>query len=148
GAPWFTYEAAEDALRETIVKIRRDDWTEPSRQPTGEYLETWLAGLRHEPSTLASYGKNIRLHITPYIGAVPLMALTPKRLAALYRQLETSGRADHRKGEGLSARTVRYVATILHAALREAVEDGLLAANPADMKKAKPPTAKQAEAPE
>jgi integrase len=41
---------------------------------------------------------------------------------------------------------VRYVHTILSAALSEAVDAGLLARNPAD--KAKPPTAKQAKAPE
>lgn len=146
--PWLTYEAAADALREALVKVRRDEWAEPSRQPTGEYLETWLDGLQVEPSTIASYRKNVRLHIKPYIGSVPLASLTSQRLAALYRQLETSGRADHRQGEGLSPRTVRYVATILHAALGEAADSGLLPRNPADMKRAKAPTAKRAEAPE
>ena len=146
--PWLTYEVAADALREALVRVRREEWTEPSRQPAAEYLETWLDGLRLAPSTVASYRKNIRLHAVPYIGAVPLASLTPQRFAALYRQLEASGRADHRQGEGLSARTVRYVATILHAAFREAVEAGILARNPADMNRAKPPTARQAKAPE
>ncbi len=148
GRPWFTYEAAADALRDAVVRVRKSEWSEPSRQPAGDYLLTWLDGLRLEPSTVASYRKNIRLHVVPYVGAVPLASLTPVRLAALYRQLETSGRADHRKGDGLSPRTVRYVATILHAALREAVDTGLLARNPAYMKKATPPTAKEATAPE
>jgi hypothetical protein len=52
---------------------------------------------------------------------------------------------DHRSGEGLSARTVRYIHTIISAAMREAVEAGLLTANPAS--RAKPPTAKQAASP-
>jgi integrase len=60
--------------------------------------------------------------------------------------LETSGRKDHRAGEPLSARTVRYCATILRAALQSAVDADLLPRNPAD--KADPPTAKQAKAPE
>ncbi len=140
--------AASAALREVLAASAKGQFTEPSRQPSGEYLETWLDGLRLAPSTVASYRKNIRLHVIPYLGGLPLASLTPKRIAALYRQLETGGRADHRKGEGLSARTVRYVATILHAALGEAVEDGLLARNPADMKRAKPPSAKDAEPPE
>jgi integrase len=148
GRPWLTYEAAAAALREALVATRRGEWIEPSKQPTGEYLETWLAGLRVAPSTLASYRKNVRLHMTPYIGALPLASLTPARIAALYRTLETSGRADHRQGEGLSARTVRYVATILRAALAEAVAAGMLARNPADPERAKPPTAKEARAPE
>lgn len=47
---------------------------------------------------------------------------------------------------GLSARTVRYVHTIVHSALRSAVRDGLVAMNPAD--KASPPSARSAVAPE
>jgi integrase len=146
--PWLTRDAAADALREILVKIRKQDWTEPSRQPLGEYLMTWLEGARIAPATRESYRKNIRLHVTPRIGNVALASLTPQRLAALYRELEASGRADHRKGEPLSPRTVRYVAQILHAALREAVKAGILRRNPADPDLAKPPSSRQATAPE
>ena len=59
--------------------------------------------------------------------------------------LERTGRQDHQSGTGLSARTVRYIHTILKAALREAAAQGLLATNPAD--KAKPPAAREAKAP-
>ena len=51
----------------------------------------------------------------PYIGTVPLAALTSARLTALYRELETSGRRyekGERTGPPLSARTVRYIHTI------------------------------------
>ena len=112
----------------------------------GDYLATWLDGLRLAPSTVASYKKNVRLHIAPNIGSVPLASLTPVTLDKLYRQLEHGGRADHRAGEGLSARTVRYIHTIISAALRDAVDAGLLPANPA--RRAHPPTARQARAPE
>jgi integrase len=64
----------------------------------------------------------------------------------VYRELEASGRQDHKSGTGLAARTVRYVHTILKAALRDAVDQGLLATNPAD--KAKPPSARSAKAPD
>ena len=60
--------------------------------------------------------------------------------------LEKSGRKDHREGEGLSARTVRYLHTTIHGILRQAVKDGLLLRNPADA--ATPPTAREAKAPE
>jgi integrase len=103
--------------------------------------------LRLAPSTVASYRKNVRLHVAPYpIAAVPLATLTGAKLTAHYRLLETSGRKDHREGEGLSARTVRYIATIVHAALEVAVRDGLLAVNPAV--KASPPSAREARPPE
>ena len=126
GQHWLTREDAANALRDAVVKVRKGTWIEPSRQPLGEYLATWLDGLRLAPSTTAGYRKNVRLHIVPYIGTVPLASLTSARLTALYRELETSGRRDQkgeRTGVPLSARTVRYVATILGAALAAAVED-------------------------
>ena len=146
--PWLTHDGAVAALREALVQSGRGEWIDPSKQPTGEYLESWLEGLRLAPSTVASYRKNVRLHIAPYIGTVPLASLTSARIAAMYRTLENSGRADHRQGAGLSARTVRYVATILRAALGEAVAAGMIARNPADPERAKPPTARAARAPE
>jgi integrase len=141
-----TKRAALADLREALSASSKGGFTEPSKQPFGEYLATWLDGLRLAPSTVASYRKNVRLHIAPRLGTVPLASVTPAALNKLYRELEKDGRADHRGGEGLSARTVRYVHTIISAALRDAVKADLLPANPAA--KASPPTAKQAKAPE
>jgi integrase len=146
GEKWYTAKAAEEALTELRVALKRGELVEPSRQPFGEYLDDWSAGLRLAPSTLASYRKNIRLHIKPDLGSVPLAQLTTARIDAMYRTLETSGRADHREGEGLSPRTVRYIHTILSASLTAAVESGRLARNPAA--RAHPPTAKEARPPE
>jgi integrase len=141
-----TKRAAMADMREALSASDKGGFTEPSKQPLGDYLATWLDGLRLAPSTVASYRKNVRLHIRTRIGTVPLASLTPGMLTKLYRDLEQGGRADHREGEGLSARTVRYIHTILGSALRDAVDSGLLAASPAA--KAKPPTAKQARSPE
>jgi integrase len=149
GEKWTTYRDAAKALRDALAKIDKGEWSDPSKQPLGAYLDEWAAGLRLGASTVASYRKNIRLHLTPYLGTVPLRSLTTARIDVLYRQLERSGRRDHRgeqTGEPLSARTVRYVHTILAAALGAAVESGRLARNPAAA--AHPPTARQAKAPE
>lgn len=87
------------------------------------------------------------MHVEPYpLAEIPLAQVTGQRLTAHYRLLEQSGRKDHREGEGLSARTVRYLHTTLHGILGQAVKDGLLLRNPADA--ATPPTAKEAKAPE
>jgi integrase len=126
---------------------RKGEYIEPSRQRLGPFGAEVIDGLRVTPQTRASYKKNWRLHIEAYpIGSVPLAQLTGVKLTAHYRVLEASGRKDHREGEGLSARTVRYVSTILHKILGQAVRDGLLARNPADA--ATPPTAREAKAPE
>lgn len=151
GEKWATKEEALTALGELVVDIRRGELVDPSKQPLGAFLAEWVEG--HPDigeSTRASYAKNIRLHIEPYLGTKPLASLTSANITGLYRTLLTSGRKDHREGEGLSARTVRYVATILCAALQSAVDSKpqLLACNPADPKQAKPPSAKAAKAPD
>ncbi len=103
------------------------------RRCVGWPLDEWLDGLRLAETTAASYRKNVRLHVKPYIGSIRLDHVTPAKLTALYRELETSGR---RCGTGsLGPRTVRYVHTIVHKALSDAVRDGVLAANPADRAK-------------
>ncbi|MGP4097958.1 tyrosine-type recombinase/integrase [Nonomuraea sp. KM90] len=138
-------------MREALSKVDKGEFIEPSKQTTGGYLDDWVNGLRKADSTVASYKKNIRLHLKPYIGSIPLASLTSAKITALYVMLEKEGMRNGKGeliGEGLSARTVRYIHTILRSALQAAVdaEPALLAKNPAD--KAKPPTAKEAKAPE
>jgi integrase len=141
-----TRRDAAAELRTALAKLANGSHLVPSKITLGEYLtNTWLPALRLKPSTTASYRKNVRLHVVPHVGAGLLTSLIGQRLTALYRKLETDGRADGQEG-GLSPRTVRYIHTIVHRALRDAVEDGLLQVNPAD--RAKPPTVAQSKAPE
>lgn len=139
-----TRKAAATALREEIRKTERGEWVEPSKQRLDAYLEDWIAGQRLSSSTLASYRKNIRLHIAPHLGATPMSRLTGSAIDVWMRKLESSGRADG--AGGLSARTVRYVFTILRAALSDAVKHGRLATNPTD--RATPPSPSEARPPE
>jgi integrase len=80
--------AALKWIKETQTDAIRGEYLEPSKQPFGDYLATYLDGLRLAPSTIASYRKMARLHINN----TPLAGITPQRLDALYRTLETSGR--------------------------------------------------------
>jgi integrase len=117
----------------------------PTRRSAGGGDEH-LASLRLAPSTDASYRKLWRLYIKPHLGEVPLDKLTGTAITTMYRKLETGGRRDGKPGQGLKPRTIRYVHTTLNASLDEAVAQGLLAVNPA--RKAKPPAAREAKAPE
>jgi integrase len=126
---------------------RKGEYVEPSRQRTGPYGAEVIDGMRIGPQTKASYVKNWRNHVEPYpIAQLPLAQLTGQALTRHYRQLEQAGRKDHKAGEGLSPRTVRYLHTIIHGVLGQAVRDGMLLRNPADA--ATPPTAKEAAPPE
>lgn len=149
--PWLTKKAAQTALRAALGKADKGEWVDPSKQLFGEYLDGWVAGLRLAASTIASYKRNLRLHAQPYIGGLAMAAVSSGGLNELYRTLEEKGHRDHKgelDGKPLSARTVRYIHTILSAALQAAVdaEPALLSKNPAA--KATPPTAKEAKAPE
>src|SRR5689334_20640114 len=106
-----TRREAATQLRVEIGKTASGTWVEPSKQRLDAYLTEWVAGQRLSASTLSSYRKNIRLHISPSLGDTPLTRLTGAAVDAWMRRLETSGRADGRGA--LSTRTVRYVYTIL-----------------------------------
>lgn len=144
---FLTQKEAARALRELIRSGEQaGGYVPPTKQTLGEYLDEWLDGIRVAPSTEASYRKNVRVHIKPRIGSITLAQLSTSKIDAFYRDLEREGRADGTGG--LSARTVRYVHTILRKALADAIKDagrGLLT-NPTD--NARPPTAKAAKAPE
>lgn len=141
---FMTRREAAEALTERRASIKQGTHVTAKQSTVGEHLTIWLDGLRLSPSTIASYRKNVRVHLMPTLGSLKLEQVTGTRLTAVYRQLERDGRADG-KG-GLSARTVRYIHTILHSALSAAVRDGKLSLNPAD--KAVPPSARQAASPE
>jgi integrase len=110
---------AAAALRAEIRKTEVGEWVEPSKQRLDAYLAEWIQVQRLSPSTLSSYRKNIRLHIDPYLGGQLIARLTGSAVDAWMRKLEASGRADGQGG--LSARTVRYVFTILRSALSYAL---------------------------
>src|SRR3954452_294897 len=139
-----TRKDAAAALRAEIRKADVGEWVEPSKQHLDAYLAEWIQGQRLSPSTLSSYRKNIRLHIDPYLGAQPVARLTGPMVDAWMRKREASGRADGQGG--LSARTVRYVYTILRSALSDAVKRGRLSVNPTD--RATPPSPSEARPPE
>jgi integrase len=139
-----TRREAAAALRAEIRKTETGEWVHPTKQPLGAYLSEWLEGQRLAPATLASYRKNVRLHIAPRLGAIPMDRLSGTAVDAWMRTLEASGRADGQGG--LSPRTVRYVFTILRSALGDAVKHGQLAINPTD--RSTPPSPSQARPPE
>jgi hypothetical protein len=86
-------------LRTALAEIANGSHQVPSKATVGEYLASlWLPALRLKPSTTASYRKNVRLHVVPHIGACLLTSLTGQQLTALYRKLETEGRADGQGG--------------------------------------------------
>jgi len=78
-------------------------------------------------STFVSYRSNLRLHVLPTLGPVPIQAIEVDDLDHLYSELLRSGRSDGRGG--LSPRTVRYIHTIVNRTLKDAMRWQLIETN-------------------
>jgi len=89
------------------------------------YLAQWLEDSVRgsvKVTTYQSYGSLVRLHVCPTLGRTKLAALTPAHVQTLYRA---------KLDEGLAPKTVKYIHTTLHRALRQAVRWGLVPRNAA-----------------
>ena len=93
------------------------------RQTVGQYLDYWLnnaAKPRVRLTTYASYESLVRVHIVPALGRTQLHRLGPQQI---------QGFLNDKAASGLSSRTVRYLHTLLHAALAQAERWGLVPRN-------------------
>jgi integrase len=131
-----TRREAEVARARIVNELHTGAYVLPDRLLFGDWVKlTWLPMIetRIKPSTFDSYRRNMELHILPALGQRPMQQLTPMMLNALYSRLI----ADRGDGRPLSAKTVRYIHTIIHKALEDAVDAGLAVLNAAE--RAKPP---------
>ena len=80
-------------------------------------------------STCERHEINVRVHINPSLGNVRLKGLTPAHVRGLHREKLDSG---------LASATVRKIHSTLHKALSQAVSDGLIPRNAADVKAPRP----------
>ena len=133
-----TRKEAEVARTKIVGDLHDGTYTEPTRLTLREWVEDkWLPTVETQvkPSTFESYGRNMSHHVLPTLGGRSVRDIGPGQLNSLYADLLANGR---RNGPGgLSAKTVRYIHTILHKALADALDAGLVATNVAE--RAKPP---------
>ena len=125
-------EDARRALREVRSNSDAGLVFDAGKLKLSEYLDRWLADSVKDTvrqRTFERYEQIVRVHIKPAIGRVKLKALTPAHARALYRQKLDSG---------LSPRTVNYIHVTLHKALSQAVSDGLVQRNAAQVKAPRP----------
>lgn len=135
-------EDAVEALARLQTEKKDGKYIEPTKLTVEAYLETWLAGKnRIRATTLTTYQLAVR-RLIPLIGKRPLQQLTRADIKAAYVRL--SEQLTRRK-KAPSAKTVHNVHLALHTALEEALQDGLIARNPADRAHQAPRRGEQAE---
>jgi integrase len=90
----------------------------------GEHLDRYLEDARGRlrPKPWGRAEGLVRNHVKPTLDSLKLKDLSPAHLRGMYAAKLDSG---------LSGRTVGYIHVTLYGALKQAVEDGLLARNPA-----------------
>lgn len=127
---WHTVKGtkrdAEKELARLVNALNTGRYVAPSKLTLADYLQQWLtdyAGPNTAPRTRQGYEINIRRHIVPCLGRTELAKLKPVQIQGLYTRLLAGG---------LSPKTIRYVHTTLHGALKRAVQWDLLPRNPAE----------------
>jgi len=98
-----------------------------------QFLDRWFEDVARpalRESTIISHESIIRVHIKPTIGNIRLSELTPLQIQTLCSQ---------KLKDGLSNRTVKYIRTIMHQALDQALEWGMVPRNVADAVKTPAP---------
>jgi len=127
-------KAAEKELRRLLRTIDTGEHVDPTRMTVRAWLAYWHATKKEEisPKTHERYGEIINNFLIPVLGALPLAKLTSTHIEKAYSEWASGGRLDGKPG-GLSPLTRRYIHVVLKSALSRAVEQQLLARNPADI---------------
>lgn len=126
---WKTFEKQADA-KAHCLEIEKD-----AKQPIiptvdpeitlKEYAQRWLGFVKatRKAATWQSYEGNVRLHIEPSLGAIKVRMLQKSQIKQLLVE---------KSDDNLSRDSVRLVHATLRAMLNAAIDDGIIAHNPAD----------------
>ena len=110
----------EDQLHKTGGR-----WTPPANVKCDEYADQWLEEYaRHavSPRVYDNYARSLRLVWKPAVGQLPLAAVTRTHIKTIIAKQRAEGKADN---------TIRNNMIPIREMLSYAVDDGLIASNPA-----------------
>lgn len=127
-----TERECDDWLLERRMEQRKGLPISTDRQTVAQYLDEWLLTAVKPsvaPRTYASYRQLCTLYIIPALGRTQLGQLTAQHIRRFL--VDLGAQPVKRTGKPMSARTVAYTRSVLSHSLDDAVEDGLIARNPA-----------------
>lgn len=127
---WITVKGSKRDAEKRLTEILRQkdtgSYIKPGKATVAEYLRRWLneyARPNLSPRTVEGYEYIFNRHVIPTIGNVTLIQLKPEHLQRYYSDKYNSG---------LSAQSVRHHHTVIHKALKSAMEWELVNRNVAD----------------
>jgi integrase len=126
-------KAAERELRRLLRTVDTGEHVDPTGMTVRDWLVRWLDTVAGEvsPKSHERYSEIVNNFLIPALGNLQLAKITASHIQQPYNEWVTGGRRDGKDG-GLSPRTRRHIHRILASALTRAVEQQLLARNPAD----------------
>ena len=132
-----TQKALLDKLHQNIECYRDVELTEDSRMTLGQWLDRWLTEYKAgtvRPGTLEGYRRYIEYYIKPQLGDKQISLLSQQDIQRMYRRLKKEGRIhEHAEdGYGLSDATVNHIHTVLHGAMKDAVQAHIIPKNPTE----------------
>ncbi|MFE2489566.1 LacI family DNA-binding transcriptional regulator [Streptomyces mirabilis] len=119
-----TKREAEKAADAEEIKVQNKGWKDPALglETFGEYANRWYKDQELAATTMQNYRREIEGHLLPEFGDRPLKSIHARDVTAWEKKLKAAGY------EESSIRTYR---SRLHLVLADAVEEGLIDANPA-----------------
>ena len=132
-----TQKALTEKLHQSIECYQDVELTEDSRMTLGEWLDRWLAEYKDgtiRPGTLEGYRNYIENYIKPQLGGKQVSLITTQDVQRMYRLLKSGGRVreDAEGSKRLSDSTVRHIHTMLHGAMKAAVQAHIIPKNPTE----------------
>lgn len=118
-----TRQAGADQLAKALSDLGRGSFVAPHKISLAAWLDRWLKDYKQpqlRPVSFDSYEMLIRYHIKPALGHFALKELRPDHLQHFYNA---------KREAGLSPRTIRYLHTVLHGALKQAMKNQLVIRN-------------------
>ena len=143
GDPIFHHDYANtqkeltDKLHQSIERYQDVELTEDSRMTLGEWLDIWLEEYKEgtiRPSTMKSYRQFVDCYIKPQLGHKQMSLITSQDIQRMYRRLKKEGRIHEHSEDGneLSDATVNHIHTMLHGAMKDAVQAHIIPKNPTE----------------
>ena len=132
-----TQRALTEKLHQSIECYQDVELTEDSRMTLGEWLDRWLAEYKDgtiRSGTLEGYRNYIENYIKPQLGGKQVSLITTQDVQRMYRRLKSGGRVreDAEGSKRLSDSTVRHIHTMLHGAMKAAVQAHIIPKNPTE----------------
>lgn len=118
-----TQKEVATKLRAAVAAIDAGNFKAPSELTVGDFLDIWLKEylVACKPLTVQTYTEQVKKHLKPALGAYKLDQLGPHEIQRFYNALSASG---------LSPKTVKNIHGVLHAAMQQALLNGLITVNP------------------